>query len=258
MSSNPLETRRIEPNGGEKEPEGFFANLIDFLEGARGQTENPAWAYLLHHMDGYTGMWAAAGLEASKRADEPPDELLGRIIEQGVTEPELLRRLRDHLDSAPISWERRKQLNKGLSFAAEGDHDLAVPMLQCPLEGAFWRAAEERGLVEQNPDGKWFRKEPPKKPIAITEVFKLDGMDVDDRFIGFARGLVYGRVGNQHRHGTAEDGWRLRSLCLVVALVEWLDLQGLADARDEIKGAFIRASKQRRETRRAADDPVTA
>lgn len=182
------------------------------------------------------------GIALSKRADQPVDEQMAQILEPGITEPELLRRVREQLEAAPISWERRDQFNAGISYVVDGAYHLAVPMLLGPLEGAFWRAAESRNLVEQR-EGRWFRKGS-GRPIAITEVFELEDMKLDDKFAEFARALVYGRGGNQFRHGTAEGEWRFRALFLLASLIEWLDLHGLMDAKAELKAAFIRASEQ--------------
>lgn len=244
-----MSVRCDDPGGGEQpEPRSRLAELADrfiqLLEHAKEQADDPAWGYLLEHMDGYTGAWLAVGIALSKRADQPVDEQMAEIFEPGITEPELLRRVREHLEAAPISWERRDQFNAGISYVANGKYHLAVPMFLSPLEGAFWRAAEEQELVEQR-EGKWFRKGT-RRPIAITEVFELEDIDLDEKFAGFARAFVYGCSGNQFRHGTAEGEWRFRALFLLASLIEWLDLHDLMDAKAELKAAFIRASEARR------------
>ena len=84
-----------------------------------------------------------------------------------------------------------------------------------------------------------------KQIDGVEGLFKLKGMGVDARFRGFLLGLAYGGGGNAYRHGSAEEGWPLRALCLLISLAGWLELNGMMDARREIREAFIRASKRR-------------
>jgi hypothetical protein len=67
----------------------------------------------------------------------------------------------------------------------EGEHEVAVPLLIIPLEGAFWRLAEQRGLIEKNRKGKWLctaaTGNPGRQIDGVEGVLRPQGLDLAPR-----------------------------------------------------------------------------
>jgi hypothetical protein len=219
-------------------------NFTNFLHRLQRRAEKDEWRYLLDQLDPLRGLFIAAALELADGRDVPIDESIANLIEDGYTEQALIDRLKSEVDASPASWSRNEQLLAGIEFATEKRHHLAVPLLLNALEGAFWRTAETQGLVEQDRKGKWLAtaktRKPGRKLGGIESVIWLQELDLDEPFRRFLVGLVYGGSGNPYRHGSAEEGWRVRSLCLIASLIGWLELNGQIDARREVRAAFRR------------------
>jgi hypothetical protein len=231
-----------------------------FLHRSRRWSRDPTWRYLLDQVGGMTGLWVVFALELGSRTDQQTaDDTVATISEDGYTDPVLVAMLKTEIENSGLAWSRRQQLQAGLDHAVAGEHHLAVPLMLNALEGAFWRTAEQEGLVVQNQKGKWVRTEKAGKPgrlaNGIETIFWLKGMNLTESFQRFLVGLVYGRSGDPFRHGSAEEGWRLRSLCLIASLIGWLELKGQIDGRREVIEAFSRVRESRRTAREGEAAP---
>jgi hypothetical protein len=191
------------------------------------------------------------------------DETVADLIRRGLVEPDLVATVLTAIEDAPLSASKKRQLSQGVQHIVAGDYDLAVPALIAPLEGLFWMTAQERGLIREDKNGKWIATDKTSqrgKPMrGIENLSRLDALGLDEHFGLFLRGVAYGGQGHPYRHGSAEDGWRVRALCLLVGLIGWLELAGLVDAHEVIRGGFERASEaEAEEQRRAAPGLVLA
>jgi hypothetical protein len=155
--------------------------------------------------------------------DREQTETIEDVLEPALTDTQFLAKVRTAIATAPVPEAHRRQLTAGLSFIAERDYELAVPLLIVPLEGAFWRVAQDRELVERVKGRMRFTGEVVGRPAQSVEAI-FEPLGVDEDFRRFLLGLVYSTSGHPFRHGSAERGWRRSALLLVVALVGWLDL----------------------------------
>jgi hypothetical protein len=88
---------------------------------------------------------------------------------------------------------------------------------------------------------------------SVEALVKLPGMNLDADLVNFASALAYGDTGHDYRHGTATNGWRLRSTFLIAALLGWLDAAGELDAQRAVRAAGVRRHKERRDARNASE-----
>jgi hypothetical protein len=229
----------------------------EFWEGAKGRSDGD-WAYLLDLIDPFTAISVALTLEAEARVDPRFRDSIHQVLEDGLTEPTLLGELHEAITEADLPDAQKKQLHSGLDHVASQEYELAVPLLMNPLEGALFRLAESRGLVEKDRNSKWHATAAsgkPGKPIrGVEAVVTLDNFDLSPAFVQFARAVAYGTPGHPFRHGTADEGWPLRAMFMVVGLVGWLEAQCKLDGRRAVRAAFIREHQRRsaeRDERRA-------
>jgi hypothetical protein len=212
----------------------------------RGGPGDP-WRWLLDRVDAFTAIAIRGALEAEKRLLERQlrhGVLLTELLGEAVKTEEFQASLRDSLSVAPLTSERRAQLDQGVSYVASGDDALAVPLLLNPLEGLFWTEAEERGRIARNDRGKWLRTDSAARVGGLEAVLDALAADVDDDLRDFIRAVVYGGPGDRFRHGTATNGWRLRAALLCFAVTGWLELRTDLDARQVVRSAF----RDRRDT----------
>jgi hypothetical protein len=184
------------------------------------------WGHLLDEVDFSNALGLLLLL------DQRQDEAIEDMLEPALTDPQFLTDVASALDSAPMPAANRRQILRAMGFVAEGDFELAVPLLIVPLEGAFWHIAESFGLVEPIPGGRMqFTSNSGKSGHAgsVEAIFKI--LSIDSDFHSFLLRLVYSTSGHQFRHGNARDGWRRSSLLLMIALVGWLDLY--SDTKEE-------------------------
>ena len=233
--------------------------ITEFLDGSKKHRET-AWRYLLDLVDPFTGMTAALALEAKERFDPRFEDAAAKVVEKAFQEPKLQADIRAAIEASSLPDAHRKQLIAGLAFVESQEHELAVPLLLIALEGAFWRLASERGEIERNRRGHWMttkETDGKKHPIhAIEFLVKRTDLGLEPELIRFITILTYGGTGNDFRHGTAVDGWRLRSTFLTAALLGWLDAAGGLDARGAVRAAAARRRQERRSA--VADDEQTA
>ncbi len=178
---------------------------------------------------------------------------IGRIEagEGNPTYDEMLT-LASGLARAPISVVRRDQLGEALAHMSAGRHHLAVPLLINPIEGIFWTAAADAGLIEQDRHGKWHctaATSTPGKPVhGLEQVLVLPEVDLEDAFRAFLKAVVYGGAGDPFRHGTATSGWQLRASFLTIALMGWLETLNRFSVDTALCSAFARAATHKRVT----------
>lgn len=162
------------------------------------------------------------------------------------------------LERAPLSEVKQQQLAHGLQHLAAGEYHLAVPALIGPLEGTFWRTAQERGLIELDDRGHWRTTAKTSKPgVEVSAIEKLSTylLQGEPEFASFLRGAAYGGEGHPYRHGFAEDRWQVRALCLLVALIGWLEFVDAINADEVIREGFLRANRAKEAERHP---PATA
>ncbi len=229
---------------------------------ARNDDRHGAWDYLLRRVNAFDGITVRLALEAHRSftsaSPNQRDELLAATISHGLTEPGTIEAALAALERVPISEVKKEQLAHGLQHIAAGEYHLAVPALIGPLEGAFWRTAQARGLVRLDDHGDWWTTEDTSKPgVRVGAIEKLSTylLPGESEFAGFLRGVAYGGEGHPYRHGFADDGWHVRALCLLVALIGWLEFVGVIDADEVIRDGFLRANEARKAER---DLPATA
>ena len=224
-----------------------------FLEQAKNDDRHGAWDYLVRRVSAFDGLPIRLALEAqrsyTRASPEQRRELLAATISPGLTEPGTIEEALAALERAPVSEVKKQQLAHGLQHIAAGEYHLAVPALIGPLEGAFWRTAQERGLIRPDDHGNWRTTEETSKPGAkVHAIEKLSTYLLPDEseFASFLRGVAYGGEGHPYRHGVADDGWHVRALCLLVALIGWLEFVGVINADDVIRQGFRRSSEARK------------
>lgn len=227
--------------------EEISKELSDFWEKAKRHREGE-WAYLFELTDFFTGVGVMLSLEAKRRfaGDGRFDDSTAELIERGLREKHLIGDVRDAIGRVTLPSASARQLLAGVDYFAGGDDELAVPLLINPLEGAFWRVAAERGLIEQNRKGKWIEVATRRQIDSVEGLFRMPELGVDETRRRFLTGLAYGGSGNPYRHGTAEGGYRLRALCLFAALLAWLELSGEMEATRAVREAFVRDADRRR------------
>jgi hypothetical protein len=233
-----------------------------FWRQTRNSDRHGAWDYLLRRVNVFDGITIRLALEARRsftRASlDQRDELLAATISPGLTEPGTIEAALAGLERAPVSEVKKEQLAQGLQLIAAGKYHLAVPALIGPLEGVFWRTAQARGLVRLDDHGDWWTTEDTSKPgVRVDAIEKLSTylLPGESEFAGFLRGVAYGGEGHPYRHGFADDRWHVRALCLLVALIGWLEFVGVINAEEVIRDGFLRANEARKAER---DLPATA
>jgi hypothetical protein len=168
-------------------------------------------------MPGFTAMGMALALEARSRLEKPLDDPIADLVEEGLTDAQLITEVRRAIAESSLSEAKKKQLQQGVTFLTAKEYEFAGPLLMRPLEGAFWAVAEERGLAHRDGHGTWIATAKSGKPgkhlRGVEAVFALPGLALDPLFRRFLVGLAYGGTGHPYRHGEADEGWRLRSLC---------------------------------------------
>ena len=216
----------------------------------RGGLDDP-WRYLFTKVSGNTALAMKTALELERRVTPTGHgDTLTLLLGAAISDPELLQELQTEVARAPISLVRREQLGEGLALIGTGRHHLAVPLLINPIEGIFWTAAANAGLIEQNRRGKWrctVATSTPGKPVhGLEHVLNLLEFDLDDAFRAFLKAVVYGGAGDPFRHGTATGGWQLRASFLTVALMGWLETQDRLNVGTALCSAFARATDRKR------------
>ncbi len=233
-----------------------------FWKRARNDDRHGAWDYLLNRVSAFDGIPIRLALEArrsfTRASPDQRDELLAATFSDGLTEPGTIKAVLAGLERAPLSEVKQQQLAHGVQHIAAGEYHLAVPALIGPLEGTFWRTAQERGLIRMDDHGDWRTTVKTSKPgVKVGAIEKLSTylLQGEPEFASFLRGVAYGGEGHPYRHGVAEDRWHVRALCLLVALIGWLEFVGVINGREVIHGGFLRA-KQAKEAER--HPPATA
>jgi hypothetical protein len=212
--------------------------------GAARQRSKSDWRYLLDLIDPFTAMTVVCALEAAERYHPAFREAAEDVLERGFLDEELIAAVRTGLAATDLPAPQQRQLNRGLDDLVAGDYELAVPMLMNPLEGAFWRLAEQRDVLKRDQSGNW--KTVPaangsaKKVRGVEAVISLDELDLPADFRRYMSALAYGGTGHPFRHGMADDGWKLRGLFLLAAMLGWLELAGVLNAAVEVRAAFVR------------------
>jgi hypothetical protein len=226
-------------------------DIRDFLEKSKRHARGP-WQYLLDLVDTSTSVTIILSLEAKERLAARPEsqraleDAISEILERGLHEPALLDEVRTAVGAAALPKPQEKQLLAGIAEFEAHEYEVAVPLLINPLEGAFWHLADARSLVVRNRRGKWEINDGSNRQLdSVEALFKLQGMNLDESARRFLRGLVYGGTGNTFRHGTAEEGFRLRALCLFVSLIAWLETAGQLNAKRTVMAALRRESDAR-------------
>lgn len=222
-----------------------------FWDRAKDDERHGAWGYLVSRVDAFTGISIRLALEMRRSfngvSPDQLDEPLAEIISRGLTEPGTIEAVLESVARAPLPEAKKQQLTQGLRFLVSTNYHLAVPMLIGPLEGAFWNTAQALGLIWLNDSGHWVTTAKTSKAgveiDAIEKLSKLHALQVDPKFGAFLRGVAYGGEGHPYRHGSADDRWRVRALCLLVALVGWLEFAEVMNASEVIRGGFLRAEK---------------
>lgn len=217
--------------------------ISDFLRSSIDQRDT-AWRYLLDLVDPFTGMTVAMSLEAKDRFHASFEDAAAQVVERAFLEPQLQVDIRAAIEASTLPAAHRKQLIAGLTFVETQQHEVAVPLLITALEGAFWRLANDRQVIERSRRGHWMttREINGKKSRirGIEELVKLRGLDLDADLVCFITTLTYGGAGNDFRHGTATDRWQLRSTFLIAALLGWLDTTGGLNAREAFRASASR------------------
>ncbi len=231
------------------------AEIRDFFAASQARAKDPAWKYLLDRAPSIVSVGVVVGLELGARAGMSADDTVGELLEGGLTNPQLIEEVSDAVDRAELSFEQKEQLQRAVGDLSQSAHHLAVPLFINTLEGIFWKAAAQRGLIERDRKSKWrataLTGHPDKKISGVESLFGYDELGIDEPFESFLRGLVYGGAGNPYRHGTPTDGWRLRSLCLFVALIGWIEAEGLIHGKPAMRKAFM--TRERSQTQNGAD-----
>jgi hypothetical protein len=213
-----------------------WAALQPEMQRLLDEWKDSEWGHLLSKLD-FVNAFCLLLLLDQRDAD-----VIEAALEGPLTDAEFLADLDSALGSAPLSVANRRQLAKGLAFIGEHDYELAVPLLILPLEGAFWRVAQDRGLVERVKTRMHFTSasghKPGREARGVEAIFEPLGVDED--FRAFLVRLVYGGRGHPFRHGNAEVGWRHAGLMLVIALVGWLDLYASTEDNDLLLRTFER------------------
>lgn len=233
--------------------------ISDFLRSSMKHRDT-AWRYLLDLVDPFTGMTVAMSLEAKDRFHPGFEDAAAQVVERAFLEPQLQLDIRAAIQESALSAAQRRQLATGLAFVETQDHELAVPLLIVALEGAFWRLASDRQVIERDRSGHWRTTQEIKGKKSriggIESLVKLRGLDLDPDLVRFITTLTYGGDGNNFRHGTATDRWQLRSTFLTAALLGWLDTTSTLDARAAVRAAACRRVDDRRQS--SADGKQTA
>ncbi len=190
---------------------------------------NSEWGYLVWNLDFINGFALMLLL------DGPGDEATLDFLEAALSDPQFIEEARSKLAKAPLTEPQRKQLDAGLESVSEHRHEVAVPLMIVALEGAFMGEAERRELVQRAKQKMHFTETSGKKGAvkSVEQIFKPLGLN--EHLVSFLQRQVYGGKGNQFRHGTALEGWRQKSLSLVIALTAWLDLMAESDSELLVK-----------------------
>jgi hypothetical protein len=216
----------------------------------RGGPDDP-WRYLFTKVSGNTALTMKAALELERRLTPTKrGDTLTLLLDGATSDPELLQELQTEVARAPISVVRRDQLCEALAQIGAGRRHVAVPLLINAIEGIFWTAAADAGLIEQDQHGKWQctagTSMPGKATHSVEHVLVLPELGLEDAFRAFLKAVVYGGAGNPFRHGTATGGWQLRASFLTIALMGWLETQGRFSVDRALCRAFARAAAHKR------------
>lgn len=165
------------------------------------------------------------------------EEALLAALERIVTEEDFASELVSALNSVPhLTSEQRGDLQAGLSHAAQGNFDRALPPLMMGMEGALWSTGRAKELIDSD---RRIMLGPKKgrKAESIEMVIKV--LPSEDGFSTFAIRRVFGGVGDPVRHGEATGTRREHVLYLIVLMAGWLtDSMGFP-AR-EVLGQLLR------------------
>jgi hypothetical protein len=222
--------------------EGHRDEIREFWNAARARIDSD-WRYLLDLVDPGTAIMVVLALEARDRYDERFETSVEDLLERGLLDAELIQEIRSGVSASELPAAQKKQLDRALDDLVAEDYEIAVLLLINPLEGAFWRLATQRGLIERNQKGKWMTTPATGRGCQIDGVEKLlplPDLNLPPAFLQYVRALAYGGTGHPFRHGTADEGWRLRALFLLTALLGWLETVGLLDAQRAVRAAFFR------------------
>jgi hypothetical protein len=161
------------------------------------------------------------------RDREQVEEAVLRALEAVVAGGEFVPALREVLEQAPISDFQRANLIHGLELVEGREYVLAVLPLLGGLQGAIYRVARERSVIDAK---RRLLSNPGKRAHGVNTVVRE--MQLADE--GFSKFLhhVFDTEGNAYRHGDAEGSERRRALLAIVALCGWMDAFMGLSARD--------------------------
>lgn len=213
----------------EQEIENFMANMQFFADHSeRLESTFEKWSsrpYGYEYLFDAFGFYDTVGLLLE--LEQGGEEVIEALLARAFADRELVNDLCSALEGAGrLEDARKRQLQQGLMYVADGDHELAAPLLSDAVEHLFWNFASGRGVVEQDAKNRQrFTGQTGRVGDEATSVDAVFGyLGLEQSFEEFLRRHVYGKEGNPYRHGTASGGWRRHSLFLAVALCGWLKL----------------------------------
>jgi len=219
------------------------AELLDSLSRAPGYPRTLQEAQLFMRQWEDSALWfLLALLTAGKTrglvglSRQEIEQALLQALEGVVTERAFINALQGEVERAPhLTDAQRRHLTHALDHAGAGEWVDACPPLLSGLEGAFWAAAREIGVI--TPDRALVHR-PSKTATSVEALFKL--LPLPRAYRTFLLHLVFGGGGNPFRHGDAQGGERERVLLGTAALVGWLQ-SFAADGPHLVLGEHLRA-----------------
>lgn len=140
-------------------------------------------------------------------------------LESAVRDSRFAGDVRRSVEHAPLLTDvPRRHLIHGLEHATRSEWVDALPPLLNGLEGAFWRAARELNVIN---DQRFLSERPTKLIKSVDTLFKH--LPATPSYKSFLKHRVFGSGGNSYRHGDAEGGERRQVLFAIAALVGWLE-----------------------------------
>jgi hypothetical protein len=250
-------------------PEQEIRSAPERVKAIVAKWRDSEWGYVLGELNALDGLYLVSLLEREEYFGGREvnidvfdgDDAIERFMEEALTADVWLSEIQGIVAGAPLDQAARRQLQAGLRYTRSRNYDLAVPLLLMPLEGAYWKLAEEVGLAEER-EGRmvYTRASDPRQRLirSVAEVLDDDRLELDPGLRQFVRGLAYGRGIHRVRHGRETQGWRPRALFLLVALSGWLDHTAETTDARLLRRAFRERTERRRAARRAAQPPETS
>jgi len=176
-------------------------------------------------------------LELIALVEEAGEAALLDPLERAARDEQVIARLRAAIRELPLSDSKRQRLDHALGHVLAGEFVHALDPLIAVVEGLFWLAAKERGVIDERDR---FTSASGINGTARGVEKLLTPLGVSGAFYTFVVHRAYGGAGHPFRHGRADEGEREQVLFLILTLSGWLETFAGVPARGWLLGALER------------------